>query len=115
MRGRPLSVTAVAIVFLAAGLGGILAHSSELRARPFESDSAWAIGVQLIAVLCGVFLLRGKNWARWLAMAWMLFHIVLSVFHGAGEFAVHTVLGVTIGYLLFRSAASRFFRRDSGR
>ena len=34
-----------------------------------------------LAIVCGVFLLRGHNWARWLALAWIAFHVVLSAFH----------------------------------
>ena len=42
------------------------------------------VGITVIgvaAVVAGVFMLRGRNWARWLALAWMASHVAISVFH----------------------------------
>ena len=30
-----------------------------------------------------------QNWARWLALAWIIFHVGLSLFHPIGELAFH--------------------------
>ena len=32
---------------------------------------------ELLAVLAGVFLLKGRNWARWLLLLWIAFHVIL--------------------------------------
>jgi hypothetical protein len=58
----------------------------------------------------GIFLLRGQNWARWLALAWIVFHVALSAFHPLRELAVHVVLCAFIALVLFRPAAGRYFR-----
>lgn len=111
MNARPLPVTLVACLYLAVGVIGFIAHLNELVARPsFHYDSVWIELTEFLAALCGVFLWRGKEWARWLALAWMLFHVVLSAFHDAGEFAVHLAFLIVIGWALFRPEASRYFR-----
>jgi uncharacterized membrane protein HdeD (DUF308 family) len=73
------------------GIGGFVAHFSA-RGEP---DWVWVEITELLAIVCGIFLLRGNDWARWLAGAWM---------------AVHVVLFGLIVWGLFRADADRFFR-----
>jgi hypothetical protein len=67
-------------------------------------------GTELLAVVAGVFLLRGRNWARWLVVAWMVFHVVLSAVHPGHALVVHGVLTAVVIYFLFRAPASEYFR-----
>ena len=39
-----------------------------------QYDDALVELTELIAIVCGVFLLQGRNWARWLALAWIASH-----------------------------------------
>jgi hypothetical protein len=55
-------------------------------------------------------MLRGRNWARWGALAWMAFHVVLSAFHSLVQLAMHSVFFAVIAYFLFRPAAKEYFR-----
>ncbi len=57
-------------------------------------------------------MLRGHNWARWLAIAWMGFHVGLSAFHAFHELAIHSLFFAAITWLLFRPAAARYFRGE---
>ncbi len=34
-------------------------------------------------------MLRGSNWARWLALAWIAFHVFLSFLHSWQQVLVH--------------------------
>jgi hypothetical protein len=104
---RPLSVTIVACVYLAVGVIGFVFHFHELLAGHHD-----AVGIELtefVAILCGAFLLRGHNWARWLALAWIVFHVVLSAFHAIPELVIHAVLCGAIAWILFRAEAARYF------
>lgn len=112
---RPLSVTIVGCVFVAAGLVGLAYHVPEFNSQPFHSELIWAALVRLLAVVSGVYILRGRDWARWLALAWMAFHVVLSGFHSAGELAMHAILLAAIGFFLLRPPAAPYFRSRSGR
>jgi hypothetical protein len=70
--------------------------------RHGTGEFALMIATRAAAVIGGVFLLRGANWARWLLVAWMAFHLVLSFFHSMTEVLMHAVLFGLVGYLLFR-------------
>jgi hypothetical protein len=105
---RPLSITILACVYLAVGAIGFAAHFRELLAG--HQDAVAMEITELLAILCGVFLLRGDNWARWLALAWIAFHVVLSAFHAIPELVIHAVLCAVIAWILFRPAAARYFR-----
>jgi len=107
---RPLSVTIVAILYLAVGIAGFIGHGWEaLRATHFPPDAIAIEITEFFAIIAGAFLLRGQNWARWLAVAWMAFHVAISVSHSLRELAIHAVFLVLITWILFRSGATRYF------
>jgi hypothetical protein len=113
---RPLAVIIIAWVFVAAGVIGLAYHATEFKiARPFENDAVWVCFVRLLAIVGGVFMLRGQNWARWLAIAWMAWHVGLSAFHELSELIMHSVLLVVIAFFLFRPQASAYFREAKTR
>ena len=107
---RPLSVTIVAWFFIAAGVLGFVYHLEALTPQtPFANDAAWILLVRLLAVVGGVLALRGKNTGRWLLVAWMTYHVVLSYFHELSELIIHAVLLAVVIGLLFYGCAGRFF------
>jgi hypothetical protein len=111
MNKRPLSVIVIGLLYVATGLLGLAFHLNEFNPQhPFQYDSVWVALVRLIAIVCGVYMLRGKNWARWVALAWIAFHVVLSSFHSRFELMVHSLLCATFAYFLFRPQASQYFR-----
>jgi hypothetical protein len=105
---RPISVTILACLYLAIGAGGFVVHFRELLAH--HPDAVGIEVTELVAILCGVFLLLGHDWARWLAVAWIAFHVALSAFHSLAEFAIHAVFCALIAWILFRPEATRYFR-----
>ena len=108
---RPLSVTVLAWVYIGVGTIGFVSHFTEIHARnAFQYDGILIEVVEVLAIVCGAFMLRSHNWARWLAIAWMAFHVVLSAFGAFHEFAVHSLFCAAIVWLLFRPAAVRYFR-----
>jgi hypothetical protein len=106
---RPVYVTVLGYVLIAAGAIGIAYHFTEFKTTP-PSEYLLVLGVRLIAIVGGVFLLRGKDWARWLAIAWIAFHLVISIFHTKEGILVHAVVLVVFCILLFLPAANRYFR-----
>jgi hypothetical protein len=110
MNKRPLSVLIIACVYIATGAIGVVYHLTGLKAQhPFQYDIVPIELVSLAAIIAGAFMLRGRNWARWLAIAWIAFHVVLSAFHPLLELAVHGLLLVAFVFFLFRPAANRYF------
>ncbi len=109
-RRRPLEVWVAAGLFVAVGVIGLAVHSRELTQR----DGVWVIATEALALVAGVFLFLGHNWARWLALAWMAFHVGLSFFHDRSELIAHGVIFAGIALLLFRADARRFFAGERG-
>jgi hypothetical protein len=109
---RPLSVTIIGWVYIAVGAIGFVSHGIEFfgRRTGFESDIVWIELTELLALVCGAFILRGQNWARWAALAWMGFHVILSAFHAWSEFAIHCLFFGVIAWVLLRPEAARYFR-----
>jgi len=111
MANRPLSVTVICWVYLVTGAAGFIYHLGEFRSLPFPLDTLWVELVRIAAVIAGWFMLSGRNWARWLALAWIAFHVVIGALHSVTQLIVHALFCIIIGYILFRPAAARFFGR----
>jgi len=105
---RPFSVTGVAWLYIVIGVLAFLYHSPDLLR--LQKDAFLVEFTEALAVIAGIFMLRGHNWARWLALAWTAFHVVLTAvppFHGL---AVHILVTAGIAYILLRSDAAQYFR-----
>lgn len=106
----PPSVTVTSLIFIIAGAMGLVYHAGELhRGGAFQYGVLLVLFIRLLAIVAGVFLLRGSNWARWLAVLWLAFHVGLSALHSASEVLMHAGLLAVITYFLFRRASSAYF------
>ena len=101
----PVTVILIACLYLAVGIGGLVVHFTDRR----TPEWVWVEGTEFLAIVCGVFMLRARNWARWLASAWMAFHVALS-FGELPQLAIHSLFFVMIVWCLFREDAGRFFQ-----
>jgi hypothetical protein len=111
MNQRPLAVTIIGCVYIVIGAIGFAYHVTEFKEpHPFQYDIVWVELLCLIAIVCGLYMLRGSNWARWLALVWIAYHVVLSGFHSWFELAVHSLLCAEFAYFLFRPRATQYFR-----
>jgi hypothetical protein len=108
-RKLPIQVLVIAWLYIAVGAVGLVNHLP--RRMVFHEEDVWILLTELLAVLAGAFMLRGHNWARWLAIAWMAFHVALS-WPAVRQMAVHTLLLAAIIWLLFRPEARQFFASD---
>jgi uncharacterized membrane protein HdeD (DUF308 family) len=116
MSKRPLSIAVISWIFIAAGVVGLAYHANEfITRRPFKYELLWVCFVRLLAILAGVFILRGNTWARWLLVLWLAYHVGLSLLHTPFELVVHSLLFVALLYFLFRAPASAYFSRDNTR
>ena len=112
MNKRPLAVTGFAYLLIAAGIFGAAIHVRELvSGKVFRWEDLWVPLLGLLPAVCGLFILLGHNWARWLAVAWMAVHVAISFFDSIEKVAVHIVLLALIAYALFRHDASAYFHQ----
>lgn len=105
---QPLAVTILAGLYIFVGAIGLAGHFNQLLVSPL--DGIYVELTEFLALLGGVFMLRGQNWARWLALAWMAFHVILSAFHAFHEFAIHAVFFAVIAWFLLSPSSTRYFR-----
>ena len=102
----PVTVLIVACLFLLVGAGGFVGHFRGLLAM--RQDSVWVELTELLAIVAGIFMLLRQNWARWLAVAWLAFHVAIS-YPNLSKLAVHLLFLALISVLLFRPESGRFF------
>lgn len=115
MAKRPFPVTVLGCLLVAAGLLGLVYHLSELKLHsPIQYGILGIAFVRLLAIVAGVFMLLGQNWARWLATCWIAFHVIVSFYHSWQQAAVHALLLLMFAYFLFGPEANRYFRRELG-
>ena len=112
MNKRPIAVLLIALLYIAVGTIGFVYHARELYAQGVNHNDALLIELtELCAAVCGVFMLRGQNWSRWVAVVWIAFHVVLSAFEAFRGFLVHCVFCGLITWAVFNPQASRYFRK----
>lgn len=110
---RPVSVWILSCLYLAVGTIAFAYYFPELMAH--QKDSLWIELTELLAIVSGTFMLRGYNWARWLAIVWMAFHVAIR-FPMYRQMTIHLAIFAGIAWALFRPDARRYFaiRRSGG-
>lgn len=112
MSRRPTPVAIVGWLFVLTGaaslVGGIWRFVGDATRAGATAPTAhdmidlgWVVASALIALVGGVFVLRGRAWARWVCAAWLGAHVVLSLWHSTAELAVHALFFVVIVVLLW--------------
>ena len=105
----PIPIVALAFLYSVTGIIGFIKNLHAFGMPDFW----WIEATEILAVIAGVFMFFGKNWARWLALAWMAFHVVLSV-REIPILAVHIAIFALIVGVLLLPEARRHFRRSRG-
>ena len=122
-RKRPLAVTIISFVYILTGAAGLFLSIPEIVGETglymvpgFKMSHSAFFGmigialVRLIAIVVGVFMLRGANWARWLALAWMAFHVYVGALHGWQQALTHAAFLVVIAFFLLKKPEAEYFR-----
>jgi hypothetical protein len=107
---RPIPVTIVAALYILTGIGGLIAHGREILA--YRPETPLVVATECLAILAGIFMLRGHNWARWLALAWIAFHVAIS-YPDIGKLIAHSVFLILFAWILLRPPANRYFRQPT--
>jgi hypothetical protein len=114
MNKRPAAVTIIGWLLVAVGATGFAFRLNESKPQhALQGENAWILVVELVVIVCGAFVLRGKNWARWLALAWIAFHVVFSFFSSLGQGVIHGLIFLLFAYFLFRPDANAYFAHRS--
>ncbi|MGH9719895.1 MAG: hypothetical protein ACRD8O_06755 [Bryobacteraceae bacterium] len=98
-------------MFVLAGAVGFAYHATALSAGgQVQYGVIWVLLLRCVAIAAGVFLLSGAAWARWLALAWIAYHVVVSALHSLSEALVHIAIFAVVVYVLFRPPAVAYYR-----
>jgi len=102
---RPWSQVVVAVIFLALGILDIARGLAPLFASAphwhMATDDVEVLAIGVAAIVGGIYVLRGANWARWLLAVWMAFHVAISIGQPK-QLIAHIVIFGCIAFLLFR-------------
>jgi hypothetical protein len=114
MKNRPIPVVIVSILFILTGCIGFVYHFKEF----FEShdklyELIWVLVLRIVAVVCGLLLFLRINWARGLAIAWLLYHIFLSAFHSTTEMITHIIILIIVVVLLYLPISTAYFKTNT--
>jgi len=66
--------------------------------------------VEITAMVAGIFLLKGRSWARWLVLIWLAFHVVVGALDSLSSSVPHLLLLIAVGYFLFTPPDSTYFK-----
>lgn len=75
-------------------------------------EVSWVLLVRILAIIAGIFTLRGANWARWLLLAWIIYHVILSFYHSTAELIMHFIIAIVVVFSLFHANANAYFRKQ---
>lgn len=109
---RPFAAVFLGWLFIVAGLTALGYHLFK------DKLDFWTIPIALVeitAIVAGVFLLKGRNWARWLLLVWLAFHVVVSALNSLGLALPHVLLLIAVGYFLFTPPDSGYFKSAQSR
>ena len=109
---RPYEVTVAGWLFIVIGTLNTAWH---LWTAAFD---LWMIPILFLtvsAIVAGVFLLRGARWARWLALVWVAFHVVVGALNSVSAALPHVVLLLVIGYVLLGPPTSQYYQRGQAK
>jgi len=107
---RPFEVTFTGWLFIAVG---ILATICQLWHGMLDRWMIVIVLEEFVAIVAGVFLLRGARWARWLILLWIAGHAIAFAFLSISIALPHFALLLVFGYVLLGPPTSRYYQRNS--
>ena len=110
---RPIFTVVIGVVFIATGLLEIWRGATPLTsgAAHLTGEDFAVLSIGIAALLGGIFVLKGRDWARWLLAIWMALHVALSI-RDPYVLLAHLVIFALLLAGLFHPAASSYFRQS---
>ncbi len=112
MKSRPLPVIIVALLFILTGSAGLVYHIKDYFSPDYTwYGVSWVLLLRITAIACGFLLLYQVNWARWLAIVWLGYHVAIGALHSTAEMIAHIVFLIIVSVLLYLPVSSVYFKR----
>lgn len=113
MKHRPLPVIIVSILFVVVGCVGFIYHLQELSNPDNLTETVVILLLRILAVVCGILLWLGIGWARWLTIAWLVYHVVIGALNSTTQMLAHIAFLIVVSILLFVPVAAKYFTNRS--
>jgi hypothetical protein len=112
---RPVYIVVIGVVFITLGLLDIWRGAIPLTSRPahLAGDDLTVLSIGIAALLGGIFVLKGRDWARWLLAIWIALHVALSIRDPYVLLAHLAIFGLILVGLFHPAAAIYFRQRDT--
>lgn len=113
MKNCPLPVLIVAILLILAGVVGFIYHLQDF-ADPNQKlyETTLVELLRIVAIIAGILLLRANNLGRWLAIGWVLLHVIISMFNSLEQTLMHIAVMIIVSVLLFLPVSARYFNKN---
>lgn len=122
MNQRPVSITVISWILIVIGTISLISTTAmlnnaavlELMAKsplPIPVQHALSYAGLLVTMVCGIAMLKGKNWARLLYVIWGVIGFVIGIATAPMKAAMIPgfVIFAVIVFFLFRPKATAFF------
>src|SRR5690349_7131324 len=124
MVSRPTSITVIGWYLIGFSLLGAFGYATViLRAAPHTQEvlatnpipppilHAMVLGGSTLNIVCGYFMLKGQNWARYVYVSWSVLHLAIVFFTSSAKMSMipGAVILAAITIFLFLPAANTFF------
>ena len=110
MKNCPPTITLLSFLFIAVGIISTGVHVWQFRvAQPTQLEAAGIVAIGALAVVAGIYMMRGKNWARWLALAWISFHVIIAALDQPIGLIIHAIFVALLAWFLFRRESQQWF------
>jgi hypothetical protein len=106
----PFPVIVIGCLIIAAGMVTLLLHPPH---NPIDRATFPILLLGLSGIASGIFLFKGRDWARWFVVAWLAFHVVVAALNSLSTSLAHLVLLIAVAYSLFSQPSSNYFRHAS--
>ncbi len=111
MLKRPILLTIFCCLLILLGAVGFVGHFP--AHRPYHAYDFLPDALELILIAAAVFILRGRNWARWLALAWIASHLAVSFYDSTAKIVAHTIILLVFVAVLFNPPVRRWFNAQA--
>lgn len=113
MKKIPLPILIVAILLMLAGVVGFIYHLQDFAdANQKLYETTLVELLRIVAIIAGILLLRANNLGRWLAIGWVLLHVIISAFNSLEQTLMHLALLIVVCVLLFLPVSARYFNKN---
>jgi hypothetical protein len=109
VRRPPRLVTLLGWMLIALGTIEFVYRLTKIH-LPVQLEDIGVPLFELIILVSGVFLLRGHDWACWLAVAWVGFHVAVGSLHSLTMGITHGAVFLIFAWMMFRPEMNAWFR-----